>query len=529
MGAFPKPALAALLATAACGSILSSAPDAGAPTPSYAIDAGFLFGAATSAYQVEGGNHAADWWQWGQVPLDAGGCANVLGCGNPDDGPDHYDHYAADLAQAAALSMNAQRLSIEWSRVEPTEGSYDAAALAHYHGVLAACAANGLTPMVTLDHVTLPQWLHGVSPGASGLHESDWTGGWRGLPGETPGPDARIVRAFAQFAGDMATEFGGQVDLWITLEDPVSLAASAYVTGAWPPGAVLHLTDFRRAIVNLAYAHAAAYDAIHASDLLSAADGGPPALVSVAQVLRVFLLDPASTASDGELLREQMDYIFNWLFLNAVVDGNLDTHFDHSYSHPGDAQGEGTGLAALGARADFLALGYDQTRLVIPATIDLADAQGSSLFLPSVLSQNADGGVPHGDSPPGEQIFPEGLHDELVAASGFWPYLPIYVVENGVADSAGTLLPAFVVDHLAQLQRAMADGADVRGYFHWALLDDFEWQYGLSPRYGLLSVNEQDPARARTVTEGAKVYQQIIQALGVTPALQAQWAPDGGS
>ncbi|HUB06398.1 MAG TPA: family 1 glycosylhydrolase [Myxococcales bacterium] len=525
----PRPLLLALsLLSAACGPAVPPPADAGPTGPAYAIDAGFLFGAATSAYQVEGHAFGADWWQWEQVPLGSGTCDTILDCASSDAGPDHYDQYASDLAQAAALSMNAYRFSIEWSRVEPSPGVYDPVQIAHYHDVLAACAANGLTPMVTLDAVTLPQWLHGVKAGRTGASDADWTGGWRGLPGETPGPAASIVQAFAQFAGDMAAEYGAQVDLWVTLEDPVTLAAQAYVTGFWPPGAVLHLTDFRDAIVNLAYAHAAAYDAIHAADLTAAAPGGPPAQVSVEQQLSVFLLDPSYTGTDGALLTAQMDYVFNWLFLNAVIDGNLDTHFDLSYSHPGDPEGEGTGLAALGGRADFLALGYYSTEVVTPYLGGLADAQGSSLYLPATFAENSDPSVPHGDSPPGAQIDPAGLHDELLAAAGNWPYLPIYVVENGVADAADQLRAAFIVDHVAQLQRAMADGADVRGYFHWALLDDFEWQYGLTPRYGLLSVDEADPARPRTVTKGAQAYQQIIQAGGVTPAIQAQWAPDAG-
>ncbi len=517
-----------VLALAACGSILAPTPDGGPQIPPWAIGRSFLFGAATSAYQVEGGNHANDWWQWGQVPLGSGSCDTVLACATPDQGPDHWDHFAADLAQAAALSMNAYRFSIEWSRVEPTEGSYDPAALAHYHDLLSACAASGLTPMVTLDAVTLPQWLHAVQPGASGVQEASWVGGWRGLAGETPGPDARIVRAFARFAADMAAEYGPQVDLWLTLEDPMSLAAQAYVTGSWPPGAVLHLTDFRRAVVNLAYAHAAAYDAIHAGDLSAAADGGLPAQVGVAQQLTQFLLDPRSTDPNGTLFTEQMSYVFNSLFLNAVVAGNLDTHFDFSYSHPSDPEGEGTGLAALGGRADFLGVGYYGTLLVTPVAGGLPDAQGSGLVLPAVVGENTDPTVPHGDLPPGIQIDPGGFKEQLETVAGNWPYLPVYVVENGVADASDSLRAAYLVDHVAAMQQAMQAGVDVRGYFHWALLDDFEWQYGLTPRYGLLSVSYEDPNRARTVTKGAKAYQQIIQALGVTPAIQAQWAPDGG-
>ncbi len=516
----------------------SSGPtDGGPPGPSYAIGPGFLFGTATSAYQVEGGggndagNHNADWYEWEQVPsiTFSDGCT-ILNCDKADDGPDDYDQFAADLAQAKALGTNAYRFSIEWSRVEPIEGSYDPAAIAHYHAVLAACQASGLTPLVTLDHTTLPLWLHGVTAGTNGATDSDWVGGWRGLAGETPGPTSHIVQAFAQFAADMASEYGSEVDLWITLEDPILLVYDAYVVGYWPPGAVRHLTDARNAIVNLAYAHAAAYDAIHQNDTQSATPGAPPAQVGLAAEFRVFRLAPTANPDGGTLIEEQFDYIYNWLFLNAIVNGDLDTHFDDSYDHPSDPQGEGQGIAALSGRLDFLGMNYYSVYLVTPSQYSILDAQQpSTLFLPGTIGENPDPTVPHSDPPVSEEIYPQGLQDELVAVANNFPFLPVYVTENGVADSVGNLRPSFLVDHIQQLQQAMADGVHVLGYFHWSLLDNFDWQYGFTPRYGLLSVDYADAGLPRTVTTGAQVYQQIIAAGGVTAALAAQWpAPDAG-
>jgi beta-glucosidase len=137
--------------------------------------------------------------------------------------------------------------------------------------------------------------------------------------------------------------------------------------------------------------------------------------------------------------------------------------------------------------------------------------------------------VPHGDPPESEEIDSPGLQATLVDLANDFPLLPVYLTENGVADAAGTIRPWFLVDHMIQLQQAMADGVDVRGYFHWSLLDNFDWQYGFAPRYGLLSVDYGSPARTRTLTTGAQVYQQIIQAGRVTQAILAQWpTPDAG-
>ena len=500
------------------------AADAGPGSFAIDTDAGFLFGTATAAFQVEGGIHGADFWQWTEVPLDGGSCTKILHCDDPDDGDDDYDQYAQDLALAKALGTNAYRFSIEWSRIEPAEGEYDPTAIAHYHALLAACAANGLTPLVTLEHYTLPIWLHGVAPGKSGASDADWLGGWRGFPGEAAGPSAKVVQAYGKFAGDMAKEYGGEVDLWVTLNEPMVLAAAAYVGGTFPPGATLHLTDARNALVNQAYANAAAYDAIHGNDLVAARPGGPPALAGIAKNMPVFLPDPSSDPAQAAAAAQQMDYVFNWLFLNAVVDGNLDTHMDGSYSHPGDPEGEGTAIAALAGRADFIGVNYYTTEVVTPIAGGLPDAQGSALTLPGLPMENPDPNVPHSDPPASEQIYPQGMHDELMAVSGKFPQLPIYVTENGVADAKDVLRAPFVVHHIQAMQQAMAEGADVRGYFHWALMDNFEWAYGFAPRYGLYRVDYTSPQKSRTITMGAKAYQAIIAAQGVTPAIAKQWA-----
>ena len=282
-----------LLVLAGCSSTPPAPPSDGGFTPVYVIDAGFLFGAGTLAYPDEGGNDAADWAVWEQVPLgdgggldagapDGGSDCRVLGCALADDGPDHYDQFATDLTLAKSLGLNAYRFSLSWSRLQPTaDGGYDPVALAHYHAVLDACRSDGLTPMVSLTDFSLPAWLHGVAPGQNGASESDWVGGWRGLVGETPGADAGIVLAFARYAADMAEEYGSDVDLWITVSSPYTQASAAYVDGVFPPGAQDHLTDLRNSLVNLAYANGAAYDAIHRADTTAATDGGPAALVGV--------------------------------------------------------------------------------------------------------------------------------------------------------------------------------------------------------------------------------------------------------
>jgi beta-glucosidase len=188
---------------------------------------GFLFGAATSSHQVEGGNRWNDWWeaeQAGRLPHASG------------DACRHYELYERDFDLARSLGHNAHRLSIEWSRIEPEPGRWDGAAIEHYRDVLAALRARGLEPIVTLHHFTNPAWL---------ARE----GGW-----ERRG----AVRHFERYVDLIARELGEAVHFWITINEPTVYALHAYVHGEWPPFQRSWL-GARRVLKNLLRAHTAAF------------------------------------------------------------------------------------------------------------------------------------------------------------------------------------------------------------------------------------------------------------------------------
>jgi len=517
-------AAAALAASAACSGHGSSVQP---PSPSFAIDAGFLFGATVAGYQVEGADDAADWKQWEEVSVDGGTCLEILSCDQADNGPAFAYHYPADVASAAALGLNALRFSLEWERLEPTQPgpdgpSYDANALAYYHGLLGACADAGITPMVTLTQGTLPNWLHEIRTG-SGASSSEWYGGWRGLPGEAPGPAATVVVDFGRFAGDMAKEFGSEVDLWLTEDLPMSNATQAYLTGGFPPGGIDQLTDFQAAVINLAYANAAAYDAIHAP-------GNPPALVGSANLIDLYAPAPGVDADAGPQVADRLDYIFGWLLPNAFIDGNLDTSFDSVFGGPGPTGG-GVALPGLAGRADFFGLTYRGPVAVNAAQVVNAQPTpdgGSPLTLPGSV---VDAGLPDASytaAPERESIDAQGLQIALIEAANHYPILPIYVTEITLNEDAqpDVLRPAYIVQAVQAVQQAMGqDGIQVKGIFYRSLVDAFEWQDGFAPRTGLLRVDFTDPTRPRTPTNGAMAFGQVAKALGVTPAIQSQWVP----
>ncbi len=198
---------------------------------------GFLWGTSSAAHQVEGGNRNNDWWEWEQVPGHiAGGDSSLVAC-------DHYHRFREDFQLLRLLNNNAHRLSIEWSRVEPRPGDFDAAEIRHYREVLSELRAQGLHPMLTLHHFTSPTWF-------------SRRGGW--TSGEAPAAFLRFVREVVAGVGDL-------VELWCTINEPSIYAANGWVTGEFPPGHKGDVAGFYRVLRHLAIAHELTYAAIHAA------------------------------------------------------------------------------------------------------------------------------------------------------------------------------------------------------------------------------------------------------------------------
>jgi len=197
---------------------------------------GFLWGAATAAHQVEGGNANNDWWAWEQTPGHIKhGDKSTIAC-------DWWrgERYRGDFDLAQSFHQNAHRLSVEWSRIEPREGEWNADAFAFYRRVLSALLERGMTPLVTLHHFTNPLWLR-----AQGAWETE-----------------AVVPLFGRFATRVAQELGDLCDFWITFNEPMVYTYTGYVNAKWPPGK----SDFglaMRVLTNVLRGHAVAYHAIH--------------------------------------------------------------------------------------------------------------------------------------------------------------------------------------------------------------------------------------------------------------------------
>jgi beta-glucosidase len=420
------------------------------------VPPGFLWGTATSAHQVEGGNALNDWSLFEAVPgnIQAGDRSGIA--------VDHWNRVAEDVGLLSDLGANAYRFSIEWSRVEPVEGHWDASAWTHYEEEVDLLLRVGVTPMVTLLHFTLPAWLSE----RGGVTSPDF-------------PDR-----FERFASEAAQRLGNRVIYWCTVNEPNVQMYLGYVEGVWPPG-LQDRAKAAEAFAGLVRGHARAASAIK--------NVNTEAKVGVANHLIVFDPQRPWWLLDWIAAREA-DRGFNWAFYDSVKRGAISFHI------PGFPEVDEP-MPSLAGSTDFVGVNYYRREIVrfspgAPGLVELMQGPGTRSDL-------------------GWEIYPEGL---LRMIRRVWDRygLPVIITENGIADASGALRPAFLRGHVYAFSRAMDEGIPVQGYFHWSLLDNFEWAEGFESRFGLYRVDYE--TLERIPGPGAEEFVR----LGGLPANQGQ-------
>ena len=417
---------------------------------------GFLWGVSTAAYQVEGHNHNSQWTDWEAAGRIRSGDCSGTAC-------DWWEHCERDFDLAQRLGLNALRLSVEWSRIEPEEGRWDAAALGRYREQLAALIERGIQPVVCLHHFTNPRWLE--KKGAF-LHS------------EAPALFERFARYVVGGLGDLCR-------FWVTFNEPNVYAASGYVLGEFPPGKVGQIGKAIRVTSVLARCHLRVYRMIHELQ--------PDAQVGWAQHYVVF--KPVSSVFDrwvAYLLNET----FNETFLQLVERGKLRFPMSMLDGHATDVVGA----------CDFVGLNV-YNRLHVAFDPFNLDQLFSRIFVPDQVPQ----GDPGVERPYGE-AYPKAVRVAIERASRLKK--PIYILENGVPDAQDRIRPWLLVNVIEELHQLIEEGHDIRGYFHWTLTDNFEWTEGWRLRFGLFELN---PAtQERTIRSSGRLYQEIVRANQLT-------------
>lgn len=381
---------------------------------------GFLWGAATSAYQVEGGITNNDWAVSDRVPKAGLAC-------------DQYHRYEEDFKIAKYLHHSAHRLSLEWSRIEPQEGQFSEEAINHYHRVLKFLKDNGFATFVTLHHFTNPVWFA-------------QKGGWAN-------PSA--VKYFSDYTAKVTQSLGHLVDFWITVNEPKLYAGMAFGQGIWPPF-VKGLWRSKKVYDQMLIGHNRAYDIIHGYY--------PQSQVGFAQNIAW------NEAEHKGVLDGLIAKISDWLTYSALTK----------------------------TKYDFIGLNhymYYRVHLALSWRKYVNVSSGEKL------------------SERGWAIHPNAMYLVLMKLRQYQK--PIYITENGIADSTDRYRGDYIRDYLLAIHRAITDGADVRGYLHWSLLDNFEWEDGYKWKFGLVAVDFK--TQKRTIRESAFAYSHICQDNAILP------------
>jgi beta-glucosidase len=469
---------------------------------------GFRFGAATAATQIEDANTRTDWWFF-TAPVAQGGLGKHTFVGDAVKG---FSLATQDVQLAKDTQLDAYRFSIEWARVEPERGKVDETAIAHYRSVLGALRAQGIRPMVTLHHFSNPVWV--VDPRDPDCANGPSDRNLCGLGHPQGGP--LVAEAMGKFAKLMGERLGDLVDEWGTLNEPVNYLLAAYGIGLFPPaknhvlgGKVLE--SFVPVVRDYLQGHANMYRALKAADTVDADGDGEAAVVGLTLSVADWVPARGGALSQDPVdvrARDNVVYVYHHLVVTALRQGAFDANIDQTFEEP-HADWKGT-LDWLGVQYYFRAgvTGAPAFIKVIDATPCSGTADFGACVPPATDTTHC---VPQMKY----EFHEPGLYDVLKDFGGRFPDLPLVVTESGIATSTGRRRSEHIVRTLEQVARAQAEGVDVRGYYHWSLVDNFEWAEGYKPKFGLYTVDRS--TFARTPSAGQSTLADIARTRGLTP------------
>ncbi|MBM3151980.1 MAG: glycoside hydrolase family 1 protein [Chloroflexi bacterium] len=432
------------------------------PSATFHFPKGFLWGTATASHQVEGGNTNNNWHKWEQE----GHTAHKSGLASDWWG----GRWREDFDRAAEGGQNAHRLSVEWSRIQPAPNRWDEDALERYRTMLRGLRDRGITPMVTLHHFTDPLWLTEM-------------GAW-----ETEA----VVPPFEKFARKTVEALKEYCTLWCTINEPNVYALEGYVRGHFPPGQESMKTGLK-VQANLARGHAAAYRAIHKMQ--------PEARVGYALHFRPQEAFRSWSPLDRLMRNLKFDAV-NIAFPTAVSTGVMRSPVGRVRV----PEAKGT--------QDYFGLNYYSVDTVAFDLFNPAELFSRSFF-PEGLDV-ADAGQ--------NSNTPEGLFRAVKWAMKTHPGTPILVTENGIEDAADRIRPRYLAQHVHAMWRAVNFNWPVKGYFHWSLVDNFEWERGWTQRFGLWELDVETQARRKRPS--ADLYAAICKENGLSSEMVEKYCPE---
>ncbi len=401
---------------------------------------GFFFGASNAAFQVEGSSIDSDWREWTRT-VYPDGTPHISDKSNAELATDFWNRYDEDFRIAKEAGLNAFRVSIAWERIEPAPGVWDEKALDHYVKMIVAMRRRGLEPFVTLHHYVLPLWV-----------SSEGGVTWKEFPSR-----------FGEFSRHVVGRLSkppANVIYFMTINEPTILVRFGYLDDhKFPPG-INDASAASRALAGLAKAHIEAYRQI--KDL-----GIKSVKVGLAHNWQVFEPLDKDSVSD-QAIAQKVDRIFNRAFMEAIMTGDI------NFSMPfGETVSEKVELPDNEPALDYLGIqNYGRSYVTL-----------SEKRPGYALSESISG--PKNDL--GWDLVPDALYLAVKQSADYG--FPIIITETGLADREDSFRPKYLKWNFDAIRRLLAEKTDLFGYIHWSLTDNFEWAFGLEPRFGLVEID----------------------------------------
>ena len=445
--------------------------------PATPFPSNFLWGAATAAYQIEGspladGAGPGIWHRFSHTPgRTTNGDTGDVAC-------DHYRLYREDVALMRELGLKAYRFGIAWTRILPAgRGRVNQAGLDFYSRLIDELLGTGIQPLITLYHWDLPAAL-------------DDLGGWL---------NRDVAQWFADYASVVYRAFDDRVPMWVTLNEPWVVTDGGYLHGALAPG---HRSDFEAPLAthNLMRAHGAALAAYRAT--------GKHRIGTVVNLEPKY---PASQSAEDLAATNRADAYMNRQYLDPLFFGTYPTEMQELF---GEAWPEfpSSDFDAIRQPVDFLGINYYKRAVTRHDPLQRIE-RASHVRQPDAIRTELDW-----------ELYPAGLTDTLVWVKERYGNVPLYVTENGAAfydppaplgeTVEDPLRVHYLREHIGAVGDAIRRGVDMRGYFVWSLLDNYEWSHGYSKRFGLVHVNY--ATQERTMKRSGRYYRDVIRTNGAS-------------
>ncbi|MBX9765960.1 MAG: family 1 glycosylhydrolase, partial [Bdellovibrionales bacterium] len=413
----------------------------------------FLWGAAFSHHQTEGktgGGENGDWFEFSnpangkKSPIENGDTANVA--------VDFWNRYPEDITIARDLSLNTLRTSVSWEKIEPRQGEFNQEVMDHYKKIFAEMKAKGLRPMISFHHFTHPKWFH-------------QQGGWL---------NPKSAEWYVNYTRFVVQNLKEVCDLWMSFNEPMVLVQMGYLSALIPPMKA-SVEDAYEAAWNTARAHLMVVEMVHSiQGVPDNKPGSPIKGVGLAYAFSYFEPHNKNSAKD-KLAVQVLSELVNWAWLDSIQSGRLEFKIPKNiYSKTLNRDLFAGGKKSISPKFDWIGLNY-YSRWLIKYN-PLSKIQVEWVTAPG----------PKGDN--GWQFHPEGLGILMKQVTQKYPY-PLIISENGMADASDAQRQKLIVDAMSTMDSALKDKIDLRGYYHWSLMDNFEWLHGYRFKFGLVEID----------------------------------------